>query len=924
MHRRDLSTIKRVTAGLVAVTLLLSFAGAGLAQVIVLPPPPDGVGIDPPGYYFWANPTTRAGMGANSNTTLGSWFFGTTNGNPYTTKDDDCRLVLQSEAYLYLADTNEEVQVGDAAQTVEFPAVKPDLRSAGFIWKNDDLENPVSVEFRMHLVRDVVKWEFTIKNLSPYSHRFGFRVLENISWPPNEPKRAANGDSALAPQKVVVEAPYKFPGGTSTNVTSEYVGGAVPDKWYINYPENPSIDDGFRSWWKGSQPLRDTVSRPSRLVFANWDKLAGYTWPDIQDALLPENAGQQWPLTLGDALSFDTGVGLYYPILALGPNSSRKITGEVQMNWAQFNTIGHYSVSAYGPDWLGYRDGDDPTTAAVENGYYAPNYAEISTWITNNSLIDEPNVSVSIDPGEGLALADGQTLSYNNLSLRGMQERLVRKNDADEFTWRLVPTGTAFGRIPVRITASYSLAGSTSTVVYVNVPALPKQTLQPATHLIGFPFQLDNDPNDGVNTADARVALGLGPNVQLVWYDPVAGGYKYAASDGVTLEPGRAYWLKVPNTTTLSLANAAPVSQRDAFRVTLNRGWNAISTPYQFTTEWGSIHVIWNNEEYTFADAISRGIIRPEIWAWDPVKNVYTPPVNPAPLVATTTPMKPYQGFWLYAGESCRLVYEPDTTLAVMNPKSTGARATRVAGTPENWQANLLVQAGDAKDTLNTFGVAAASPDSGADGNIMEPPMSPNGLSAYFARRDGTRAAGNYAQYLLAPGGAKTWSFEVNCTRADTTVALRWPDLANLPAGMPVVLTDETTGQQVSLRTTTGYRYNSGQGGIRRFTLQAGGQQERLRFSQVHMTTGKAVASGAAVSYALTQPAAVTIEWRTPTGRLVRTLSPGRSSGDLTTVIWDGCDTQGRRLPGGLYLCTLTAAAADGQQTRATLTVPVK
>jgi hypothetical protein len=99
---------------------------------------------------------------------------------------------------------------------------------------------------------------------------------------------------------------------------------------------------------------------------------------------------------------------------------------------------------------------------------------------------------------------------------------------------------------------------------------------------------------------------------------------------------------------------------------------------------------------------------------------------------------------------------------------------------------------------------------------------------------------------------------------------------------------------------------------------------ERLRFSQVQVVAGKASAPGAAVRYALSLPAAVTLEWRTPTGRLVRTLSPGRSSGELTTSIWDGCDAQGRRLPGGLYLCTLTAEAADGQRTRTSLTVPVK
>jgi hypothetical protein len=909
----------RVMMGLAGLAVLLGLAVPSCAQVILLPPPPTGGYIDPPGHYAWQNPSARAALGADQSVS-GSWFFGTTTGNPFSTDDDYLRLIAATEAYLYIAEAGKEFKV--AANTGRFlslPALNPNLETAGFRWTTNDDEFPLEVTFSMRLVRDVLKWEYRLKNTSAFRRRIGFRLLENVMFPLNEPLPTATG-SGTTQLNLMLESPYYFPQGQSTTVTAEYLDSAIPNEWAVRFPETPSVDLGYRSYWKGRQSLRDAVTRPSRLVFANWIELPKYTWDKILEEQLPENANQPPTLKISEVLGFNSGVGLYYPILSLAPNQTRIITGEVQFNWAQVNTIGHYALAGYAPDWIGYREGDDLSTPTVENGFYAPNFADINAWICNSSLIDDPNVSVTISPGEGLELAPGQVLSYNNKILKGLQDELVKRTANDSYSWRLVPNGKAFGLIPVRITATYSLAGSISSVVYVNVPALPKRALQPATYLMGFPFLLDTDASDGVNTANARVALGLGPNVQLAWYDPAINTYRYAAVDDITLEPGRGYWLRLTNPTTLSLVSATPVDQRQRYLVTLSKGWNAISTPFQFGVEWGKCRIMYAGTEYSFNEAVQLGMIRSEIWAWDPISNVYNPPSNPFPQNAVTTELKPYQGYWLYATRPLSLAYMPEPTLAVMNPNLPGARS-RAAGTADQWQANLVVQAGEAKDIVNTFGVQ--STNGTADGNMMEPPISPAGLSAYFPLRDGTRAAGNYAVSLLAPGGPKSWSFEVQCTRANTEVNLRWPDLTNLPAGLPVVLVDELTGTQVSLRTSSGYSYNSGQGGLRRFTLQAGGPQERLRFTQVQVAAGRRT-DGAAVSYTLSLPATVTARWRTPTGRLVRTLTPGRSSGELTAVSWDGRDTQGRRLPAGIYLCELLAETADGQRTRSTITVPVK
>jgi hypothetical protein len=233
---------------------------------------------------------------------------------------------------------------------------------------------------------------------------------------------------------------------------------------------------------------------------------------------------------------------------------------------------------------------------------------------------------------------------------------------------------------------------------------------------------------------------------------------------------------------------------------------------------------------------------------------------------------------------------------------------------------NLQVKAGDAKDTLNTFGVAPTELDGPSSGDVMKPPMSPEGLLSYFPQPTWGREAGNYAVMLQAPGATKSWTFEVNCQKTNETVTLRWPDLTQVPGGMPLMLLDQLTGKQVYMRTAPNYTYNSGEGGIRRFTITSGGSYQRLAITQARVLSAKA-SGGVTISYGVTIPADVKAVFRTVTGRLVRVVNPGRAGTGTSMLTWDGRDAQGHLIPRGLYLCELSAQADDGQHVRAVLQV---
>jgi hypothetical protein len=903
MHMHGMKTQQVALVGLVILLL------GGMAPVCAqIGRPPAEPGVTDTGFSFrWENSVAWAAIGNGGLGTSGLAYFGYTSGDPGTQQDDNFTVLDRARGFLYLADKKKELAVDSFGRWDTIPNVDIDQQSGYFKWNTDDKEDNFDVTFKSTLVRDVFRWEYRITNKSAYPRSVGFRFVQDIVFPGN---MAVNDDWWWwGGWNDKNEYPYYFPQAKEVTATSEFLGSAIPTEWYARYPDNPGADMNYQPVWGVRQPLQTGVTRPSRLVFASYTDLIPYGWDKIMEALLPANVGKAWPLKTGTTLGTDSAVGLYYPIVGIPSNGTRIITGEMRLDWAKTATVGHYGLGVSAPTWVGFRPGDDPSTTGpteVENGYFSPDTLEVKAWVTNSSLIGDPAVSVTVDTGDGIKLIPGQDRSYS-FALAGLETKLAARTDTDAVSWRVKPTGTVSGLIPIRVTANFSLGGSTTSVVYINVPATPKRDMQPANHFIGFPFTFSN--------ADARVALGLGTGVQLAFYDNSTGTYRYASSDGITVQAGRGYWLKLNNTTTLNLAGASPADQRLSYRVSMAKGWNALSNPYQFSIEMGRCHVIYGMDDYTYDEAIRRGFIRPEVWFWNASDNTYNPPINPVPSSSPSTELKPYQGFWLMASEPVQFIFEPDYFLPAMNPNQPGARAPRVRGTEDDWQVNLRVETPGNKDVVNTFGVRGGETDTASDGDIMKPPPGPGGISAYFPHPTWGRAAGNYAVDLQAPGGEKTWTFAVDCAKANTAVTLRWPDLTGTPATLPLVLTDTVTGQQVAMRTSYSYTFDSGNGGTRTFSIRAGGVVSHLAFTQVQVLANRGRGT-AGVTVALSAPAQLTLSLRTPTGHLVRTLTPGRTISDATTLLWDGRDAQGRPSPRGIYLGELAAEGIDGQRIR--------
>lgn len=476
------------------------------------------------------------------------------------------------------------------------------------------------------------------------------------------------------------------------------------------------------------------------------------------------------------------------------------------------------------------------------------------------------------------------------------------------------------------VDASDDLAqpGATATVYFRVV--LP--TLDPGLHLFSLPFVYESSsvptPTDIFGLAGGvQVARWwTGDSSYHIYPDAFASFYPPDATPptGVVPSPaaGLAYFVNLPTEVTLNVTGT-PVTSPNAYRIRLYRGtqlprgWNMIGDPFTSTVGWSSVQFETNGVVQGLSAAVASGVTDGVLFSFvnTATGGYYTFPSDP--FAAT---MEPFQGYWVHVNK--------DTTLLI-TPPSVGASQVRPAAMPvaspkDGWRLQLAVAAAGLEDPCNYVGVSAAATGSYSTSTaVPEPPAVDSRLTACLVERQWGDQSGAYAMVLKPSSGKQTWDLEVTCRLAQTEVRLRWPELnAVVPAGTALVLQDLDSGQEVYMRTSAGYTYNSGEGGVRHLRITAAPAGSLSSLGITGLSVQAAPGGGMAFTYALSQPAGVTAEIRNISGKLIRRLTAGQSTGgQVELLVWNGRNEYGSKVPGGRYLLSIVARAESGQTVQA-------
>ncbi|MEN6521240.1 MAG: FlgD immunoglobulin-like domain containing protein [Armatimonadota bacterium] len=392
------------------------------------------------------------------------------------------------------------------------------------------------------------------------------------------------------------------------------------------------------------------------------------------------------------------------------------------------------------------------------------------------------------------------------------------------------------------------------------------------------------------------------------WNPLLSGDYKYEMYPKTPpFAPGRAYWAKFPSTVTVTVTGDVP-DPAGSYRIGLSAGWNQIGTPFTSSISVSSLMVEKGNDDpVAFSTAWSTGLIGKTIWKYTPGTG-YT----------AATSLDPWEGYWIKCNVSDGVVLTVSgpgraASRAASTGASTGAGKSIVSSS--DWAINLSAHSGDGDASGVTLGVAAGATDGFDNAFDSEaPPSYGNGVNI-TAKAAGAGTA--CAVDTRAAGASKvSWDMIVTPSEPNQDIVVKWGDISGAPKRCRLVLTDQSTGASRFMRTTSSYRFNSGDGSTRQFTVTADSSPS-TRLMITNLLVGPTRGTSMSFSYNLTTAAQVKAEIKAPGGRLVRQLNSGQTTrSGINNMVWDRRDDSGETVPAGMYLLNLEAVTEDGEMVK--------
>jgi len=346
------------------------------------------------------------------------------------------------------------------------------------------------------------------------------------------------------------------------------------------------------------------------------------------------------------------------------------------------------------------------------------------------------------------------------------------------------------------------------------------------------------------------------------------------------------------------------------------RGWSMIGCPFSRALDWGSVEFVTDGQAQSITEAVEDGVTDGILWEFVSTGSggYYDFPYDP--LSAT---LEPFKGYWVHVWEDTTLRLN---ALAVGGAGVTPADSLGNFESDEEWQLQIIASAGGDLDPSNYIGIASHATsgyDPGLD--VTEPPSVGGAVQCYQPRADWDEYSGNYARDIRSTvAGSQTWDVEVSCQLDRAPVKLTWPELNSVvPGAVKFMLEDVDTGQQVYMRTATGYSFTSPEGGgVRHLRITA--YDDSVTSLTLTGVSAQAMSpsGGAVITYSLSKPATVAAEICNISGVIIKGLGERSSSGNqVEMVLWDGRSDHGTKVPAGRYLARITARAADGQTVQA-------
>ncbi|MCX7642798.1 MAG: clostripain-related cysteine peptidase [Armatimonadetes bacterium] len=390
----------------------------------------------------------------------------------------------------------------------------------------------------------------------------------------------------------------------------------------------------------------------------------------------------------------------------------------------------------------------------------------------------------------------------------------------------------------------------------------------------------------------------------------------YPINSGVATPPaGLGYFARFDREVKLD-GDGQPLDPDYPYSVTLQNGWNLIANPFPAPILWNSAQIQVGNQTYPLPTAIANGFVLSPLIGYVPN------PTNPfrfgsyLVLTGTQVLMQPFEAYWVLIdtqGKTVRLVLPPP--VSINSP-------SKLSSVKKLWSVRLQVLTGErsfaAGSELLEFGVASNAKVGQDMGDVPMPPMPADAsVRAFFVAENWRKKSPEILAVDMRPSSEKiTWDIVVETDNPNgQELTLVWSELHEVPSSVRLWLADAETGQVVSLRSTSAYRFrmNTHQ---RRLRIIAEISYSPLRLVGVRSLPVRGN-RGVIIQGTLTAPANLTVTIRSLTGRVLKVVAKEQPmSSGRWQILWDGRSQDGLSLPPGTYICEVMAKDETGRQAR--------
>lgn len=483
------------------------------------------------------------------------------------------------------------------------------------------------------------------------------------------------------------------------------------------------------------------------------------------------------------------------------------------------------------------------------------------------------------------------TIPAESVTVRGLEYYVEATNNNSQTT--LQPASAP--SVPAKVAAVI-----TNLVSPVFLPAA-------AYRMVAFPFLVYDSAATGTLFDD------LGSYNNTLWrlfrWNPTSATPAY--DEYPALPPfaaGKGFWLISRNPAQFDASGISTVSDNtNHVDVSLDRGWNQISSPYFWNVKIDSVRVDTGGAfTASFQQAVNRGILDSTMWELNLSGSGYL----------RTHDLSPWSGAWIFNQRNYPI------RLRVPAREQAGLGKIALAAPPPGWQVSVALSAGQYEDRENLFGVHPDARPGRDKFDLGEPPPIGPLVSLAFENSGAVLAADIRPPFT--DGGR--WEMVVKNPQVNSPVRLEFAGVEGISPNFAAILFDPISGTKTDLRQTSVFTFEfTPEQSERRFMILVGTPKFVATTSLVpyrfalEQNYPNPFNPATAIAYSLPVQQQVSLLVFNILGQKVRTLVSGLEQAGPHQVTWNGKDDAGTEVASGIYFYRL--AAGDERETKKMLLV---